>query len=85
MVSDVTVNSVRTSVPSLNPCSNGIWSLTGAEEKKEKEFQCLNPCSNGIWSLTRYIRRTQSKQISLNPCSNGIWSLTHFQLSYAAD
>ena len=36
----------------LNPCSNGIWSLTSSQRRSESEWSCLNPCSNGIWSLT---------------------------------
>ena len=36
----------------LNPCSNGIWSLTGREHYKLVAAVRLNPCSNGIWSLT---------------------------------
>ena len=37
---------------SLNPCSNGIWSLTLIEFSEEISRPSLNPCSNGIWSLT---------------------------------
>ena len=37
---------------SLNPCSNGIWSLTNGELKPPNRLSSLNPCSNGIWSLT---------------------------------
>ena len=36
----------------LNPCSNGIWSLTEKTIRIESDEVCLNPCSNGIWSLT---------------------------------
>ena len=37
----------------LNPCSNGIWSLTDTEFiYLTEDGSCLNPCSNGIWSLT---------------------------------
>ena len=37
----------------LNPCSNGIWSLTMLRMILSKPLSgCLNPCSNGIWSLT---------------------------------
>ena len=42
----------------LNPCSNGIWSLTHNNELRQSSRQsCLNPCSNGIWSLTDGQRR----------------------------
>ncbi len=37
---------------SLNPCSNGICSLTVEEKAKELGISCLNPCSKGICSLT---------------------------------
>ena len=36
----------------LNPCSNGIWSLTKQSGTDRDEAVRLNPCSNGIWSLT---------------------------------
>ena len=36
----------------LNPCSNGIWSLTVDFIETNVKFERLNPCSNGIWSLT---------------------------------
>ena len=36
----------------LNPCSNGIWSLTRAGTCSACILRSLNPCSNGIWSLT---------------------------------
>ncbi len=37
----------------LNPCSNGICSLTAAKKAEAAETTRLNPCSNGICSLTR--------------------------------
>ena len=37
----------------LNPCSNGIWSLTLQGVPSYGDVSNgLNPCSNGIWSLT---------------------------------
>ena len=36
----------------LNPCSNGIWSLTLNKGLNFFHQFSLNPCSNGIWSLT---------------------------------
>ena len=36
----------------LNPCSNGIWSLTNYNSYRRLTHHRLNPCSNGIWSLT---------------------------------
>ena len=36
----------------LNPCSNGIWSLTTFVAFRDPDGLSLNPCSNGIWSLT---------------------------------
>ena len=47
LIGDINVASV-----SLNPCSNGIWSLTNGRCNSAKESASLNPCSNGIWSLT---------------------------------
>ena len=62
---------------SLNPCSNGIWSLTLIAAICSSDIVGLNPCSNGIWSLTDEGNgNTVVLTHSLNPCSNGIWSLT---------
>ena len=62
---------------SLNPCSNGIWSLTfDFFHFVPFSVVCLNPCSNGIWSLTQDVGRMSQDVGRLNPCSNGIWSLT---------
>ena len=52
MVSDGGVRQWRLFLPRLNPCSNGIWSLTVHSSAARTEPSCLNPCSNGIWSLT---------------------------------
>ena len=38
----------------LNPCSNGIWSLTLYVRSHVVIVRGLNPCSNGIWSLTKH-------------------------------
>ena len=63
---------------SLNPCSNGIWSLTQIGSRWLcRSIVGLNPCSNGIWSLTQVSQNLTIAQLTgLNPCSNGIWSLT---------
>ncbi len=34
----------------LNPCSNGICSMSCLKQKT-LQIQCLNPCSNGICSM----------------------------------
>ena len=53
MVSDlVSLVSNGVQTPCLNPCSNGIWSLTEDAGDLVPETGSLNPCSNGIWSLT---------------------------------
>ena len=69
---------LRHALPSrgLNPCSNGIWSLTELIRIASAASGCLNPCSNGIWSLTTFVKNDQASLFGLNPCSNGIWSLT---------
>ena len=62
----------------LNPCSNGIWSLTFAVTRPQSDScPSLNPCSNGIWSLTQFGVDRTFLRLCLNPCSNGIWSLTN--------
>ena len=67
---------INSLIISLNPCSNGIWSLTSLSRRRRRPSFCLNPCSNGIWSLTWQQTPLPWGQTSLNPCSNGIWSLT---------
>ena len=44
----------------LNPCSNGIWSLTTKDDDKGVGGLRLNPCSNGIWSLTHLFKTVAS-------------------------
>ena len=60
----------------LNPCSNGIWSLTRADDWKvfPTSVLILVLMEYGLW----HKQRTSLSQPSegLNPCSNGIWSLT---------
>ena len=64
-------------VDCLNPCSNGIWSLTPEQARQLPVQEGLNPCSNGIWSLTKGAGVfSDPLPPRLNPCSNGIWSLT---------
>ena len=68
---------------SLNPCSNGIWSLTfffGSDCSRE-EF-CLNPCSNGIWSLTVLSWHYWKWRIGRHPRCTAIGSLTRLWLPY---
>ena len=61
----------------LNPCSNGICSLTGwSMQQKAATRAGLNPCSNGICSLTLPLTAVVTTRPGLNPCSNGICSLT---------
>ena len=66
----------------LNPCSNGIWSLTKGGSIMNNDWTCLNPCSNGIWSLTHCEGTGSYDPVCLNPCSNGIWSLTLSKVHY---
>ena len=62
----------------LNPCFNGIWSLSNNETNiLLQKVNSLNPCFNGIWSLRIEINVLFGViKISLNPCFNGIWSLS---------
>ena len=54
MLSDATPRlRIDNTFKGLNPCSNGICSLTSAEDVELiKDNLGLNPCSNGICSLT---------------------------------
>ena len=36
----------------LNPCFDGIWSLTHFRDGHIPQGGGLNPCFDGIWSLT---------------------------------
>ena len=77
---------LETFVLSLNPCSNGIWSLTLVGLGCRKQLKAgLNPCSNGIWSLTLYKCVLSAEGLGLNPCSNGIWSLTWTCVAWDGD
>ena len=64
---------------SLNPYSNGIYSIREqADKRTEKRIVSLNPYSNGIYSIS-----ARSKMLlewlhsSLNPYSNGIYSISY--------
>ena len=52
MVSDALTGGSIMNNDCLNPCSNGIWSLTFDCSLERSDWSSLNPCSNGIWSLT---------------------------------
>ena len=52
MVSDLVQRRAELRESGLNPCSNGIWSLTEGSTRGRSRRPGLNPCSNGIWSLT---------------------------------
>ena len=77
MLSDPQAMRYRPEGTCLNPCSNGICSLTDMEIIEVKDVVCLNPCSNGICSLTQRSTLWCLRYYRLNPCSNGICSLTH--------
>ena len=59
----------------LNPCSNGIWSLTGGGAFSDATggVLILVLMEYGLW---RRDSACASGSVCLNPCSNGIWSLT---------
>ena len=62
----------------LNPCSNGIWSLTHAAMFIIADLHSLNPCSNGIWSLTwlkKFTRGSGSVVLILVLMEYGLWHL----------
>ena len=70
----------------LNPCSNGIWSLTiyaCVQSTTNSSVLILVLMEYGLW---HWNVSSKSQLQCLNPCSNGIWSLTpswcclcHFQ------
>ena len=85
MVSDSFIRArLNLMVLSLNPCSNGIWSLTSVRATLLGRYYGLNPCSNGIWSLTLRRSTLTGRSVCLNPCSNGIWSLTRASPAHGA-
>ena len=61
---------------SLNPCSNGIWSLTIRDKKVRNLLTVLILVlmEYGLWHMKAKVYLLES--YCLNPCSNGIWSLT---------
>ena len=68
-------------VYSLNPCFNGICSLSfGHGFANNCKGIGLNPCFNGICSLSLQILRNNPENFAgLNPCFNGICSLSAFK------
>ena len=61
----------------LNPCSNGIWSLTERNRsalERHVRVLILVLMEYGLWHMCRLDVATHLT--CLNPCSNGIWSLT---------
>ncbi len=50
---------------SLNPCSNGICSLTDPKELGGWISQGLNPCSNGICSLTNTAKNVSARSFAV--------------------
>ena len=65
----------RLTLIGLNPCSNGIWSLTtrGGRIDHSNGVLILVLMEYGLWHDNR---NTYQLNRCLNPCSNGIWSLT---------
>ena len=68
--------SPRQRVCRLNPCSNGIWSLTERQKPDDvdEHVLILVLMEYGLW--LQETERAASQVSCLNPCSNGIWSLT---------
>ena len=62
-------------IAGLNPCSNGIWSLTSLRTFNWPSSFGLNPCSNGIWSLTEAVRIPQGRRwvLILVLMEYGLW------------
>ena len=58
---------------SLNPCCNGIYSMSPEEAKQLKTG--LNPCCNGIYSMRNDGVQFGLPILCLNPCCNGIYSM----------
>ena len=40
---------------SLNPCCNGIYSMSSAFSQTKDWSKCLNPCCNGIYSMSNVV------------------------------
>ena len=40
------------SIKSLNPCCNGIYSMSIMPNLKKNNYEGLNPCCNGIYSMS---------------------------------
>ena len=76
MVSDTAERKLHLLSDGLNPCYNGIWSLTNNNITTRIGDWRLNPCSKeyGLWH--NHAKVIHADKFCLNPCSNGIWSLT---------
>ena len=77
MVSDVVMVSLKCIAARLNPCSNGIWSLTchsRDDQRRSRRVLILVLMEYGLWPMP--LDSPPLDWDCLNPCSNGIWSLT---------
>ena len=64
----------KTKYLSLNPCCNGIYSMSCIFEMKTLEVLILVVMEYTQWGLSHYQRVQQG---SLNPCCNGIYSMRY--------
>ena len=64
---------------SLNPYSNGIYSMRSLAAQTRRKAFGLNPYSNGIYSMSNQESSiNQKRKASLNPYSNGICSMRFY-------
>ena len=62
---------------SLNPYSNGIYSMRLRRKKVGTVTHSLNPYSNGIYSMRSSTAASgRIREHGLNPYSNGIYSMS---------
>ena len=64
-------------IASLNPCCNGIYSMSSFVESELSDTLGLNPCCNGIYSMRSSGNLDKNHVVErLNPCCNGIYSMS---------
>ena len=48
----------------LNPCCNGIYSMSPVTNEQWHKMWCLNPCCNGIYSMREdFLAYLESKKV----------------------
>ena len=70
------LESLKNNNAGLNPCFDGICSMSWCSRSQPYAVGRLNPCFDGICSMSSVARRAKCAKRSLNPCFDGICSMS---------